>query len=202
MKTNVKVAKYFKNKTMKKVILGLSALCLLAFTSCKGDASSKVNSENVASAAERDANVGDLPVISFDQEVHDFGAIENGTPVETTFKYTNIGNSMLVVSNVKSTCGCTVPSDYTKNVAPGETGEFTVQFDGKGNGNKVTKAIIMTTNTAKGNEQVRISAFVEADPNSKTPGAVTATTATPSILTAPEVKKSSKQPGHEGHNHD
>lgn len=185
---------------MKKVILGLSALCMVAFSSCKDNAASKVNSENVAIAAERDANAGNLPSISFDKEVHDFGTIANGTPVETTFKYTNSGNSMLVVSNVKSTCGCTVPTDYTRQVAPGETGQFTVKFDGKGNGNKVTKAITMTTNTSRGNEQVRISAFVEADPNAKTPAA-----ATPSMLTtpaAPAQRKYSTQPGHEGHNHD
>ena len=183
---------------MKKVILGLSALCMIAFTSCKDDASSKVNSANVAQAAERDANAGDLPVIKFDKEVHDFGTIANGTPVETIFTYTNTGNSMLVVSNVKSTCGCTVPSNYTRQVAPGETGEFTVKFNGKGNGNKVTKAVTMTTNTAKGNEQVRITAFVEADPNAKTPAA---TTANQSILQAAP-QKTSTRPGHEGHNHD
>ena len=159
---------------MKKVILGLGALYMIAFTSCKDDAASKVNSENVALAAERDANAGNLPVITFDKETHDFGSIANGTPVETVFKYTNTGNSMLVVSNVKSTCGCTVPSDYTKQVAPGETGQFTVKFNGKGNGNKVTKAVTMTTNTAKGNEQVKITAFVEADPNAKTPATTSA----------------------------
>ena len=111
---------------MKKVILGLSALCMVAFTSCKEDAASKVKSENVAVAAARDANAGDFPAIAFDKTEHDFGTIENGTPVETVFKYTNSGNSMLVVSNIKSTCGCTVPSNWTREVAPGETGEFAV----------------------------------------------------------------------------
>ena len=99
---------------MKKIILGMSALCMVAFTSCKEDAASKVNSENVAVAAERDANAGNFPVMNLDKTVHDFGTIENGTPVETIFKYTNTGNSMLVVSNIKSTCGCTVPSNYTR----------------------------------------------------------------------------------------
>jgi hypothetical protein len=59
----------------------------------------------------------------------------------------------------------------------------------------------MTTNTAKGNEQVRITAFVEADPNAP----AQATPATSSMLTAPAAsaqRKFSTQPGHEGHNHD
>ena len=50
---------------MKKVILGLSALCMVAFTSCKEDAASKVKSENVAEAAERDATPVEFPVMYF-----------------------------------------------------------------------------------------------------------------------------------------
>ena len=183
---------------MKKVILALSALCMVALTSCKDDAASKVKSENVAVAAERDANAGDFPVIQFDKTEHDFGTIENGTPVQTVFKYTNTGNTMLVVSDVKSTCGCTVPSDYTKQVAPGETGQFTVEFNGKGNGNQVSKTVTMTTNTAKGNEQVKISAFVEADPNAVNKPATATATSGQSIMTT---QQTSTQPGHEGHNH-
>lgn len=191
---------------MKKVILGLSALCMIAFTSCKEDAASKINSENIAIAAERDANAGDFPVISFNETEHDFGTIENGTPVETTFKYTNTGNSMLVVSNIKSTCGCTVPSNWTKEVAPGETGEFAVKFNGKGNG-KTSKSVTMTTNTENGKEVVKITAFVEADPNAPAAAAKPAGTATVNPLStnnggAATPRKYSTQPGHEGHNHD
>ena len=187
---------------MKKVILGLSALCMVAFTSCKEDAASKVKSENVAIAADRDANTGDFPVISLDKTEHDFGKIQDGTPVETKFTYTNAGNSMLVVSNIKSTCGCTVPSNWTKEVAPGEKGEFAVKFNGKGNG-KVSKSITMTTNTEKGSEVVKITAFVEKDPNAPVKATNTtqkAGTATINPLATP-AQKTSTQPGHEGHNH-
>ncbi|WP_179338375.1 DUF1573 domain-containing protein [Winogradskyella ludwigii] len=185
---------------MKKVILGLSALCMVAFTSCKEDAASKIKSENVAVAAERDANAGDFAVLSLDKKEHDFGTIANGTPVQTIFKYTNTGNSMLVVSNIKSTCGCTVPSNYTKEVQPGETGEFTVKFNGKGSG-KVTKSLTMITNTEKGQEPVKITAFVEKDPNAPVKPATAAKTNPLSVSPSTAVK-SSTQPGHEGHNHD
>ncbi|MBT8324619.1 MAG: DUF1573 domain-containing protein [Winogradskyella sp.] len=180
---------------MRKVVLALATVCLVGFTSCKDDAASKVKSENVAIAAERDANAGEFPVIAFDKTEHDFGTIANGTPVETNFKYTNTGNSMLVVSNIKSTCGCTVPSNWTKEVAPGETGEFTVKFNGKGNGNKVSKSVTLTTNTEKGTEVVKITAFVEADPNAAQKAAGTAS------VTPVSTMQTSTQPGHEGHNH-
>jgi len=150
---------------MKKVILALSALVMLNLTSCKDNAVSKINSDNVAEAAERDATAGDFAVITFDEKEHDFGTIVNGTPVETKFKYTNTGNAPLVVSNIKSTCGCTVPSDWNRDpIAPGDSAEFTVKFNGKGN-NQVQKTITLTTNTEKGTETVKIKAFVEPDPS-------------------------------------
>lgn len=154
---------------MKKLILGLSALCMVAFTSCKDDAASKVKSENVAEAAERDADADAFPTIAFEETEHDFGTIVNGTPVETKFKYTNTGDSPLVVSDIKSTCGCTVPSDWNKDpLAPGESAEFTVKFNGKGTpGNQVSKVVTLTTNTEAGTEQVKIKAFIEEDPNAE-----------------------------------
>jgi len=159
---------------MKKVILGLSALCVIAFTSCKEDATAKVNSENVAKAAERDAVAADFPVITFDKTEHDFGEIVNGTPVETTFTYTNTGKAPLVVTNIKSTCGCTVPKGWSKDpLAPGESSSFTVKFNGKG-ANKVSKTVNITANTEKGKEQVKITAFIKPDPNK-----TAATTASP-----------------------
>lgn len=161
---------------MKNLFLTLSVIGLVFFTSCKENATKKINTENVAKAAERDAQAIVFPSISFDKTEHDFGQIMNGTPVVTTFSYTNTGRSPLVVTDIKSTCGCTVPKDWTKEpLMPGESSKFTVNFNGKG-ANKISKTITLTTNTEKGNEQVKISAFIVPDPNApakpsvKTPG--------------------------------
>jgi len=152
---------------MKKVILGLSALCMVAFTSCKDDAAAKVKSENVTQAQERDAASIDFPVLTFDKTEHDFGEIENGTPVETVFTYTNTGKAPLVITDIKSTCGYTVPQDWSKDpLAPGESANFTVKFNGKGK-NKVSKTVTVTANTESGKEQVKITAFVKPDPNAE-----------------------------------
>jgi len=83
---------------MRKLILGLSALCLVAFTSCKEDATKKIDETNVAKAAERDAVASKFPVLTFDKKEHDFGEIESKTPVETVFKYKNTGDAPLVES--------------------------------------------------------------------------------------------------------
>ena len=152
---------------MKKVILGLGALCLIAFTSCKDDATKKINEENVAQAAERDATSSKFPTIEFDKVEHDFGEIENGTNVETVFSYKNVGEAPLVITNIAASCGCTVPKDWSREALPvGETGTFTVSFNGKGK-NKVSKTVTVTANTEQGKETVKITAFVKPDPNAE-----------------------------------
>ena len=150
---------------MKKLFLLFTSVALVSFTSCKENASEKINQENVEKAAERDAQAIVFPAVTFDKTTHDFGEIMNGTPVETVFSYTNTGTSPLVVTDIKSTCGCTVPQGWSREpLAPGASSQFTVKFNGKG-ANKVSKTITLTTNTEKGREQVRISAFIKPDPN-------------------------------------
>ena len=149
---------------MKRILLSVFVLALLPLTSCKEKAAEKINQENVEKAAERDAMSVVFPVLSFDKTLHDFGEIQNGTPVETAFTYTNTGKSPLVVTDIKSTCGCTVPQGWSKEpLMPGESSQFTVKFNGKG-ANKVSKTVTLTTNTEKGREQVKITAFIKPDP--------------------------------------
>jgi hypothetical protein len=44
------------------------------------------------------------------------------------FKYTNKGDKPVRITNVKSSCGCTVPALKKNEVAPGESGEITATF--------------------------------------------------------------------------
>jgi hypothetical protein len=156
---------------MKKISLIFLITPLLFLNSCKDKAVDKINKENVQMATERDSQII-FPSISFDKTLHDFGDITNGTPVETIFSYTNSGRSPLVVTDIKSTCGCTVPQGWSKSpLMPGESSQFSVKFNGKG-ANKVSKTITLTTNTENGREQVRITAFVKPDPNAPSPSAI------------------------------
>jgi hypothetical protein len=56
------------------------------------------------------------------QTVFDFGNIKHNVPVSHTFKFTNKGDSPLIISSVQASCGCTV-TDYSKDpVMPGGEG--------------------------------------------------------------------------------
>lgn len=146
---------------MKKSILLVALIAGFVFTSCKDDAATKVESANVEAAASRDATAAKFPKMTFDNKVHDFGTIEQGTPVETKFSFTNTGDAPLVIVDAKSSCGCTVP-EYTKEpIAPGASGELLVKFNGSGK-NQVSKTVTITANTETGKETLQIKAFVNA----------------------------------------
>ncbi|HKL35366.1 MAG TPA: DUF1573 domain-containing protein [Salegentibacter sp.] len=152
---------------MKNGILMLAAVGALLFTSCKdnnNNASEKVKAENVESAAERDAQATVYPKMEFEESEHDFGNIPKGENVEHTFTFTNTGQAPLVITNARSTCGCTVPSYTREPIQPGETGEMLVKFNGSGNG-QVTKTVTVSANTEAGTERLRIKAFVETEEN-------------------------------------
>ncbi len=152
---------------MKKIIL-LTAAVAMMFTACnKPSAANEVNSENVKNAAVTEKNMGDVPVITFDKSIHDFGTLKEGDVVETVFKFTNNGKTDLIISNAKSSCGCTVPDlskIKNKPFKPGESGEFNVKFNSKGKPNKLNKTVTITANTKTGKEKVQITGFVTPDP--------------------------------------
>lgn len=153
---------------MRKTIVILGALALIATVSCKEKASEKIDENNVATAAQRDVASKSLPVISFEESEFDFGTIEQGTPQEHIFMFTNTGEAPLIITNATSSCGCTIP-EYPKNVPiqPGEKAELLVKFNGSGM-NQVMKTVTLSTNTAKGQEMLRIKAFVQPKNESTT----------------------------------
>ena len=69
--------------------------------------------------------------IEFKTDVIDYGTIEKGADGVRVFEFTNTGNAPLIISNVKSTCGCTVPKKPKGPIMPGETGKIEVKFDTK-----------------------------------------------------------------------
>ena len=142
---------------MKNTLFLLSFFFLFA---CGDDPFSKVKSDNVEKASVRDNSPSKFPVMNFNKTTHDFGVIQNGTPVETVFSYTNTGEAPLVITDIKSTCGCTVPKDWSREpLNPGESSQFSVKFDGKGR-NNTSKTVTITANTQTGRETVKITAFV------------------------------------------
>ena len=70
-------------------------------------------------------------VISFEKTVIDYGTVNKGDNGVREFVFKNSGNAPLIISNVKSTCGCTIPKKPEKPILPGESEKIQVKYDTK-----------------------------------------------------------------------
>lgn len=85
--------------------------------------------------------------MEFEKTIHDFGKIKDGSSVKHVFKFKNTGKRPLLISNVKASCGCTVPKWSRDPIAPGASSEIEVLFNSKGKKGKQHKSITITANT-------------------------------------------------------
>ncbi len=94
------------------------------------------------------AGIWAQPRIKFEDTRHNYGTIrEEAGKQEAVFNFTNTGDSVLVITRVQSSCGCTA-SDYTKApVPPGGKGFVTAVFDPRGYNSRFAKSISVYTNT-------------------------------------------------------
>jgi hypothetical protein len=90
----------------------------------------------------------DGAVITLEKSAHDFGDIAQGDVVEQVFKFTNTGNQPLIISEIKTTCGCTTPVFPKNPIMPGASGEIKVGFNSAGKANKQTKVLPIISNAA------------------------------------------------------
>ena len=67
--------------------------------------------------------------IKFKQGTIDYGKIAKGSDGVRVFEFTNTGSAPLIISDVKSSCGCTVPKKPDGPVAAGETSSIQVKYD-------------------------------------------------------------------------
>ncbi len=156
---------------MKKMFFLVAVFTMFTLNSCKNDnASNKIKGENVEAAAARDAEISKgNPVIEWDKTEHDFGTIEHGDKVTTTFSFSNVGKGDLVVTKVAGSCGCTVPAwpKEPVTIKPGESKTIDVTFNSTGKKNKTTNTVTLSTNTESGKDVVRIKAFVNPKEEAK-----------------------------------
>lgn len=70
-------------------------------------------------------------IINFRTEVFDFGTIAANEDATAVFKFSNKGGNPLIVTDVQTTCGCTVPEYPKEPLKPDEMAEIKVIYDAK-----------------------------------------------------------------------
>ena len=85
----------------------------------------------------------------FDRTRIETGAIgEDDGPKSFVFTWRNTGDKPLVITRVKTTCGCAVPTCGKRPVKPGETDSVTVTYHPKGHPGRFVRKIFIFTQLA------------------------------------------------------
>jgi len=67
--------------------------------------------------------------IVFNKEKHEFGTIALKKEAACTFEFSNTGKSALIIYDVKTSCGCTVPEWTKEPIRPGKKGLLKIKYD-------------------------------------------------------------------------
>lgn len=146
-----------------RYLLIISIISMLLLISCKPGSNSTDLPADVISnpnSASGSSDPSGLPVITFEKDFHDFGRLRSGERVTYSFKFKNTGKSMLLISSVTSSCGCTI-SDYPRQpVKPGEGGTVDVSFDSENRHGLQNKTVTVFSNTQPPTTMLSIRANV------------------------------------------
>lgn len=102
------------------------------------------------------------PKAAADTLIHDFGLMPRGDVSQHTFVLRNEGNQDLVISQVRSSCACTVV-DHPQVIAPGDSGEVKVDLDTMILLGPSTKRVSLFTNDPE-NPRIDMTIKVDARP--------------------------------------
>lgn len=143
----------------------ISIMLLLILAGCtsggqNGQETLPADLVNNPNSASKTADKGSLPVIQFEETDHDFGRIIEGESVSYSFNFTNTGKSDLIIAEVSSSCGCTVPSYPKTPIRPGEKGTVKVAFNSSGRRGFQSKNIVVASNTQPNTTVISIRAQV------------------------------------------
>ena len=86
----------------------------------------------------------------------DFGDIYQGDTVSSIVEIHSNGNIPLIISNVLSTCGCTVANVPNTPILPGNVYSRRVKFDSNGKMGKQNKVVTIVSNAEEGSVYIKL----------------------------------------------
>ncbi len=128
---------------MKKVLVTLGVTIMMGFAVMAQDATPQpVENPNA-------------PIITFEKTTHDYGTVTKGGDGACEFKFKNNGVEPLILSNVSSSCGCTVPEWPREPILKGKSASVKVKYDTNRVG-PINKTITVMSNAKVASIQLKI----------------------------------------------
>lgn len=90
----------------------------------------------------------EIKITNYDNNTVEYGKINRSSDGKRVIKIKNIGKKPLIISNIATSCGCTVPKWTVEPIAPGKDGEITVTYNTANMGN-FNKVITISSNDVK-----------------------------------------------------
>lgn len=84
------------------------------------------------------------PEINFAETEFKFGTVTQGEKVEHNFGFKNTSENPVVITNVRTTCGCTVPKWPREPIAAGEGADINAVFNTRGKRGYQNKVITIS----------------------------------------------------------
>ncbi len=144
-----------------KYLLATFILVLCMLSACEEKSESNLSTDLVTSPKSATQTSNKQAAIKFDKEEHDFGTLLQGEVVSYSFHFTNIGDMPLIISEVGSSCGCTV-GDYPREpIAPGKSGDIKVTYNSAGHHGFQSRFLTVMSNTNPAKTTLRIKGTVQ-----------------------------------------
>ena len=143
---------------MKKIAL---LLAVVFFTSV----AYSQEQEKVNQTTEQSSNG---PEIAFDKTTHQYGTVYKEGDGNCEFKFTNTGKEPLVLSTVRSSCGCTVPKWPREPIMPGKSSVISVKYDTRRMGT-INKSITVLSNAKTSSVILSIKGKIVPQPTETLP---------------------------------
>ena len=134
----------------------------LLISACSSKNSDKLDPSLINNPISADGSKpSDLPNIKFDTTSFDFGNMTQGEIRSTEFAFENTGETDLVISDAKGSCGCTVPVFPKEPIKPGSRASIKVTFNSDGKTGIQNKTVTLITNCIPSTKFLSIKANVK-----------------------------------------
>lgn len=135
---------------------------------------------NISNAQDVQTVNPNAPEITFKNLEHDYGTINKGADGDCEFSFKNTGKEPLILSNVRSSCGCTVPAWTREPILPGKEGVIKVRYATSRIG-QINKSITVESNAKNTPVVLRIKGNVLEVPGSEGPEKVVSPEGSPMV---------------------